>query len=153
LLGRVLAPIDRDDLTVRIAVYANDVAEIVEPTLNPYLRRWDHRARSERPLVHGAVPVRQSDLDKWLPLEHGVEILFEGPSKPAQQRAGEYWQIPARTTLGDVLWSHTGSTPARLPPHGPRHHYAPLAIVHWNGSAVSSVTPARRTFTALALPE
>lgn len=81
LLGRVLA-LDPDAMTVRVAVYAADLAEVAEGTLHPYLRRWDQRDEAERGLHLGAVPVRQSELGAWLALERGVEIRFEAP--PAQ---------------------------------------------------------------------
>lgn len=161
LLGRVLAPIDRDDLSVRVAVYAKDITEITEGTLHPYLRRWDHRPSAKRGLVRGAVPVRQSNLNEWLPLENGVEVRFEGPTgknKDAEQRAGDYWQIPARVATGDVIWpTEDGGTghermPVPLTRHGPIHHFAPLAIVAWNGSNVS-VVRVRRTFESIAKPE
>jgi hypothetical protein len=159
LLGRVLAPIDRDDLAVRVAVYAHDIAEITEGTLHPYLRRWDHRPSAKRGLVRGAIPVRQSELGQWLALENGVEVQFEGPpEQPMQpeQRAGDYWQIPARVATGDVIWptEESGAAPERKPVHltrhGPTHHFAPLAIVHWNGSTVTSVFGVRRKFDPIA---
>ncbi|RYZ03490.1 MAG: hypothetical protein EOO73_27530 [Myxococcales bacterium] len=161
LLGRVLAPIDRDDLTVRIAVFADDLAEIAEGTLHPYLRRWDHRPSAKRPLERGAIPVRQADLDRWLPLEDGVEVLFAGPPKEQgvqeapEQRSGDYWQIPARVASGDVLWPSTGSgdpavkTPLAIKPHGPHHHYAPLAIVLRGGTGIDHVIGVRRRLKPL----
>jgi len=161
LLGRVLSPIDRDDLTVRIAVYADDISELVEATLYPYLRRWDHGPTAVRSHERGAIAVRQSDLDKWLPLEDGVEVWFDSSTPTGavpQQRAGDYWQIPARAATGDVLWPTTivSGNPSvrkqtRVPPHGPHHHYAPLLAVMWESGSITTLE-ARRIFPRLALP-
>jgi hypothetical protein len=156
LLGRVLA-VDPDAMTVRVAVYAPDLAEIAEGTLHPYLRRWDQRDEGARKLHLGAVPVTQADLGAWLPLERGVEIRFEAPpaqpQRPPEQRAGDHWQIPARVATGDVLWPRNPSvTPpadpaALVPPHGPQHHYAPLAFVSVPAGTIIDV---RRRFGPLA---
>lgn len=161
LLGRVLAPIDVDAMTVRVAVYAPDLAEIAEGTLHPYLRRWDQRDEAARALHLGAVPVRRSELGAWLALEHGIEVRFEPPparplptDRPLEQRAGDHWQIPARVATGDVLWPRDPSIdpsahPAALvAPHGPHHHHAPLAFVTVPGGAVTDV---RRRFKPLAV--
>lgn len=164
LLGRVLAPIDRDTMTVRVGVFATDaeIAEIAEGTLHPYLRRWDQKETRERPLWAGAIPVREHDLDTWLPLEDGVEVKFERPAKETkvkalEQRAGDYWMIPARTVTGDVLWPtvETGSATvaALVPPHGPHHHYAPLALFAWSGNAIGEIGTTRRIFLPAAVPE
>jgi hypothetical protein len=188
-LGRVLAPIDPDDLTVSIAVYAPDETTVAEISQHPYLRRWDQRRSPERELRDGAVPVTRDDLNKWLPLEDGVQIMFEGDPKedasdarPPEVRAGDYWMIPARTATGDVLWPtveaglppgrtpqpaepaarrierlETGaappSVPKLVPPHGPQRHYAPLAILAWNGNAVTLRVGVRKQFGPLAYHE
>lgn len=161
-LGRVLAPIDTDELTVRLAMYPDDIAELPENTLHPYLRRWDQRSHADRKLTRGAVAVRRSELDKWLPLEDGVEVLFErakleAGKSDAEQRSGDYWLIPARTATGDVIWPSVApgtSQPARLAPHGPIHHYAPLALLAWNGNALTTGPyGVRRSFSPLAINE
>jgi Family of unknown function (DUF6519) len=145
LLGRVMAPIDRDAMTVRVAVFAPDLAEFPDSALHPYLRRWDQRDAPNRKLVAGAVPVLAADLGQWLALEDGVEVKFEQPSAntAVDQRAGDYWQIPARVATGSVLWPQDGSTPdpkpLLVPPHGPHHHYAPLAFVFLSPARTVSV--------------
>jgi hypothetical protein len=159
LLGRVMAPIDRDAQTVRVAVFSNDITESAEGTLHPYLRRWDQRGTARHKLWRGAVPVRTSELGTWLALEDGIEVKFDAATT-SEQRSGDYWQIPARTATGDVLWpqepqAQPGNTvedvPAFVRPHGPQHHYAPLAYVFV--AANSSVFGVRRQFAPVAIPE
>ena len=159
LLGRVLAPIDRDAMTVRVAVFARDIAEITEATLHPYLRRWDQRGTPRSKLWRGAIAVRTTDLGNWLPLENGVEVKFENAT--SEQRAGDYWSIPARVATGDVLWPQVqpanqqigpaDDVPELLPPHGPQHYYAPLAYVFLGAN--NNIFGVRRRFAALAVPE
>ncbi len=106
-------------------------------TKHPLLRRWDHQegdpTRGEAKLgADGALLVEE---DKWLTLEDGVQIQFQ---KGGNYRSGDYWLIPARTATGDVEWpQEKGATgapiPAARPPHGVKHHYAPLAIITLNG--------------------
>ena len=88
------------------------------PALHPLLRRWD-----------GAL----ADVTEggWLDLEAGVQVQFPGSTSgpPAQYRNGDYWLIPARTILGDVIWPEDNTGPRALPPAGVAYHYAPLAYV------------------------
>ena len=108
------------------------------PALHPLLRRWD-----------GAVAdVTESD-SVWLDLEAGVQIQFPGVTgtEPAQYRAGDYWLIPARTVLGDVLWPQDDTGPQALSPAGIIYHYAPLAFVP---PGTSDPTVVRETFGPVA---
>ncbi len=55
-------------------------------------------------------------------------------------RTGDYWLIPARTIIGDVLWPQDLSgNPDPLPPHGVKHHYALLAVTFFGGIDVVKV--------------
>jgi len=117
----------------------------VRPRCHPYLRRWDQRDTASRKLVAGAVPVTSTDLGQWLALEDGIEVKLEAPTGNVSpdQRAGDYWQIPARIATGNVLWPQEGTPPETkpmlVPPHGPHHHYAPLALVFMTNNKVVSV--------------
>ena len=73
----------------------------------------------------------------WLTIEDGLVVLFQPESEPTY-RAGDYWLMPARVALGDVLWP-TDSTgaPKAQPPHGVEHHYAPLAVIDVRPDEVS----------------
>ncbi|MGP4090069.1 DUF6519 domain-containing protein, partial [Streptomyces sp. KR55] len=106
------------------------------PHLHPFLRRWDHHEGPKRKgrttaLRGGAVPVTEGE---WLPLEDGVEVYF---AKGGSYRTGDHWIIPARTATGSVEWP---ADPARRPllqaPAGIARHYAPLALIKGEGSAV-----------------
>ncbi|MEU0191201.1 DUF6519 domain-containing protein [Streptomyces afghaniensis] len=104
--------------------------------LNPYLRRWDHHGGPKRKgrttaLRGGAVPVTEGE---WLSLEDGVEVYF---AKGGTYRTGDHWIVPARTATGSVEWP---VDPARRPllrgPAGIARHFAPLALIKGEGSAV-----------------
>ncbi|PNG19358.1 DUF6519 domain-containing protein [Streptomyces cahuitamycinicus] len=104
--------------------------------LNPYLRRWDHHGGPKRKgrstdLRGGAIPVTEGE---WLPLEDGVEVYF---AKDGGYRTGDHWIVPARTATGGVEWP---VDPARRPllrgPAGIARHFAPLALIKGEGSAV-----------------
>jgi len=92
---------------------------------------------------------------QWLNLESGVQVLFAGlkpdvpqDEGPASYRSGDYWLIPARTVLADVIWSQDDSGPRALPPLGVAYHYAPLAFVPDSGAP----RDLRSTFNPIALP-
>ncbi|GHI09584.1 hypothetical protein AQI88_27720 [Streptomyces cellostaticus] len=106
------------------------------PHLHPFLRRWDHHEGPRHKgrtaaLKGGAVPVTEGE---WLSLEDGVEVYF---AKGGGYRTGDHWLIPARTATGSVEWP---ADPARRPllqaPAGIARHFAPLALVRGEGSAV-----------------
>lgn len=123
-----------------------------EPSRHPYLRRWDHKEGSSTKgvpkLVKGALAVTEGvDDAAWLNLEHGVQIRF---TPGAVYRAGDYWQIPARTATGDVEWPGDEGELVAWPPHGPVHHYAPLAQLTVDGAGKIGVRQLRRTIKPAA---
>ena len=90
------------------------------PALHPLLRRWE------------ADMADVTEGTDWLDLEDGIQVQFPGSAthgEPAQYRSGDYWLIPARTVLGDVIWPQDSSGPQALPPAGIHYHYAALAFV------------------------
>ena len=120
------------------------------PERHPVLTRWDQKAGDPKKggleLKEGAALIRESS-STWLKLENGIEVQFQ-PSDPAQHyRAGDYWLIPARTATGSVEWPQTNGEPVALPPGGIDHHYAPLAIVKFDGNAMALWRPFRLTFS------
>jgi hypothetical protein len=161
--------IDRPSLTVRLSAAPGSNTGRA-PEKHPLLRRWDQKAGdpSEGGLElgpDGAALIVQSDAggdgDHWLELENGVEIQFQAPVAGEPDpiyRTSDYWLIPARVATGDVEWpteapidSQTDATPSpvALPPAGVTHHYAPLAEVKVDATAVTITDAITRTFTPL----
>jgi hypothetical protein len=123
-----------------------------EPARHPYLRRWDHRegsaAKGIPKLVKGALAVTEgADEAAWINLEDGVQIRFQ---PGGIYRAGDYWQIPARVATGDVEWPGDEGQPEPRPPHGPEHHYAPLAHLALDGAGNVTIKKLRKTFKPAA---
>ena len=89
--------LDRDPAAVIGATGTN-------PALHPLLRRWDAALAT---VTEGG----------WLDLEAGVQVQFPGSggAEPAQYRSGDYWLIPARTVLADVIWPQGDAGPQALP--------------------------------------
>jgi hypothetical protein len=113
-----------DDMTVTLdtaggaapPIYAED-----DPR-RPLLRLWDS-------------PGELTANDDWIPLEDGVEVKFEANGT---YKTGDYWTFPARVATGDVEWPQEKGAdgklaPAARPPRGVIHHYAPLAVISFNG--------------------
>ena len=113
-------------------------------THHPLLRRWDHPGdRKDKDLAGALQIAERDDTDAglqggWIDLEDGVQIWF---AKGGQYRVGDYWLVPARTATGDVDWPDELGPDGRPrldadgnvigaaePPHGPRHHYAPIML-------------------------
>jgi len=105
---------------------------------NPKVRLWNQMATDAIVLADdSAIPVQESpagataDHIVWLDLEDGVQIQF---SNGGNYRTGDYWWFPARVATGKVEWPQADDlNPQPLPPHGVKHHYAPLGFVSWNG--------------------
>lgn len=141
-----------------------------DPARHPLLRRWDHQgvisdtAPEGRPKQadDGALCIEkkeeeEEEEDTWLNLEDGIQVCFvpvQGEdSQPHQYRTGDYWLIPARTAIGDVLWPGPAGNPEAQPPHGVEHHYAPLAIIQVNNDGVTTVeNDCRRVFEPITRP-
>lgn len=117
-----IVEVDRERLAVQVH---QDVA--VKEQEGLLLRRWDHKAATTA--ADGAVPVGDG---AEIEVEQGIKLRFVSGAQYAQS---SYWLIPARTEIRDILWKRTSSEPdpakaAMLQtPHGPAHHFAPLALV------------------------
>lgn len=134
-----------------------------DPKKHPLLRRWDQRAGTGKKggepklLKDGTIQIKEGKTeDTWITLEDGVQIQFQpvggtiethsgsGGGPGHVYRTGDYWLIPARTIIGDVLWPQETDTqtgmpylsghPEALPPHGVKHHYALLAVISFSGN-------------------
>jgi hypothetical protein len=101
--------------------------------------------------------------DEWIELESGIRVRFDAsPDAAVDHRylTGDYWTIPARTSVGDVLWPKLPNTgqpqqlePESLAPHGVEHQFAPLAIITVAGNnEVKMEADLRLTFKPLAAP-
>lgn len=129
-------------------------------------------------IVDGAIALAEGE---WINLEDGISVRFSAPHKrdtvtkadaaaagvavealgnrldvpPLDEtmtyRAGDYWLIPARTAIGDVLWPSDGDAPAASAPHGVERHVAPLGVVAFDGQGQFSLLhDLRKAFTPLA---
>lgn len=106
---------------------------------NAKIRRWES---------DGAEAVSTAD---WIELEDGVQIRFSPAASHNQFQTGDYWQIPARTIPGDVLWpvDETSGDPEFQPRHGIHHYYCPLALVSFTGNGWGTPTDCRPQFPPL----
>ncbi|MHB8595723.1 MAG: DUF6519 domain-containing protein [Ktedonobacteraceae bacterium] len=101
------------------------------------LRRWDYKqgdtSQSTTP-TFADDDALQIVPNQALILEDGIEITFVEDAittTPTVYRTGDYWLIVARTAHGTI--ENNGVT---LPPHGVKHHYAPLAYVELNDGSI-----------------
>ncbi|MCU0286337.1 MAG: LamG domain-containing protein [Acidobacteria bacterium] len=110
----------------------------IYPDRHPLVRLWDQKdkelkednpeiGKNEQLLAGGVIPLRGGE---WMQLEEGIEIYFEGGGI---YHHGDYWWIPARSG-NEIQWPVNNHEPISLPPHGIRHHYAPLAIVEYRSN-------------------
>lgn len=121
------------------------------------VRRWDQSEKEGLQLVNWAVPVKEAIAEAdWIELEDGVQIQFlpAGANLQHHYRTGDYWLIPARVATGNIEWpvklDASGNTiPIPKPPHGIRHHYAPLAALTPLAASGWSVGDCRCQFPSL----
>ncbi|KAB7743197.1 hypothetical protein GA707_13830 [Nostocoides sp. F2B08] len=154
-----VARVDSDKRTVSLTGFADDTGR--DPAMNPALRRWDHVVADHSTGDAGALLVREATDpdDAWIELEDGVSVQFLASTdgKPHDYRTGDYWLIPARTTIGAVLWPEEtvdGSwLPMPRPPEGVSHHYAPLAIGSLSANGAWTFTrDCRHQFSPMSSP-
>jgi hypothetical protein len=139
---RTLFQVTAIDAANRIVTLDSDPAGSIggtgtDPTRHPLLRRWDSG-------------MKQVTEGQWDDLELGVQVQFPGSGdteKPASYRTGDYWLIPARTVLADVIWPQDASGPSAMRPTGIAYHYAPLAFVSVGDGQITPLCP---TFDAFA---
>ncbi|HEY1345682.1 MAG TPA: DUF6519 domain-containing protein [Streptosporangiaceae bacterium] len=98
---------------------------MLDHSAHPKLRRWDGQSAITSP------PTPQA----WTKLEKGLEVQFLAGTF----RHGDYWLIPARTAttadIGTIDWPlDDDKQPFATGPDGNRHHYAPLALVDFDGA-------------------
>lgn len=160
VLRRITA-VDPDRMTVTLDERPHITH--ADAKLHPWLRRWDHGQR--RAANDDAMRMDDAsntlyvveDEDTWIELEDGVRIQFANSNSddPHVYRPGDYWLIPARTAIGDVVWPRTPSGNGEYdaegsPPHGVEHHFAPLAIVSVGVNGTVTPEPLRLHFDPLA---
>jgi hypothetical protein len=113
---------------------------------HPVVRRWDHReARNDRSGFKGGAIVLDESRDFYL-LEAGIKIAFPPLAGNANgetvYRPGDYWLIPARPAIGDILWPQDQSKTGQarylpLEPAGVEHVYAPLMLIDMIAGALT----------------
>ena len=117
------------------------------------VRCWDQRKVSDIKLLDGAVLGEER---VWLELENGLEVYFETGGR---YRSGDYWLIPARVVNGSIEWrvelnvngtarsdANGNEIPRALKPNGVKHHFAPLAMLTWNGNTLRIKEDCRCSF-------
>lgn len=109
---------DNASIMVEDAIDLDDALSTIGPR-RWFIRKWDHLADREH---GGAVPISEG-VD--ILLENGVVIEFE---PGGQYRRGDYWLIPARPSIGNIIWETDGECLGFKEPHGPERHIAPLAL-------------------------
>lgn len=103
----------------------------------PLIRKWDQTSNGKQSLRNGTLLVER---ETWFHLESGIWAQFHLGGSP---RPGDHWQIPTRTHAPPRDW------PTADPPHGPSHHYAPLAIVSRSAGVWRVERDCRQTFDSL----
>ena len=111
---------------------------------HPLLRRWDGPVA---PITEVQDPSSEFTL-----LENGVQVQFLTQDTASQYRSGDYWLIPARVALGDIIWPFgpDGKTRQKLPPRGIARHFAPLAS--WRVGKAQGFIDLRKLFDGLGGP-
>lgn len=104
-----------------------------DSALHPKLRLWNQQGGSK---IADGVPVAAGPIA----LEDGLQIEFQGTSFAT----GDYWLIPTRTaidsTVGNIEWpEQSPGVPAWLPAYTENHHYAPLALVGFDGQQFQQI--------------
>ena len=133
--------VNREDMTVTVHLPITPLRPYREGMV---LRRWDHRNATVG--TDGAIPLNKgNDVE----IEEGIRVCF---ASDGNYVPGTYWLIPARAAIRDILWERNPDPKAGpadaafpLPPHGPAHHYAPLALANID----NTITDVRREMKSI----
>lgn len=96
---------------------------------NPKVRRWDSA---------GAINAKPATADTWIPLENGIEVMFD---QGATYQAGDYWLIPARPSQGGIEWPQSGGVPLPQPAQRTEHLYYPVTLIDFDATPDPVSTP------------
>lgn len=116
-------------------------ASLADVGATPIVRRWE------------SAPKQVSV--SYTALEGGIEVSFPTGGDVA---IGDYWLIPARTsrlaygvvaTHGTIEWPWSPDGNVALPPLGPVHHTAPLAVLDHSAAGWTLVGDCRHLFPPL----
>lgn len=132
-----LAQVDRVDGD-QLVLKAGSATGSIDPgdfPVAPRVRRWDGI---------GTVPADGSDVS----LELGVKVRFSSAAEGAYL-SQSYWTFTARAATHDVDWPKTAGVADLLPAEGPRHSYARLAVVSFDGTNWTVERDCRELFAPL----
>lgn len=142
-LAQVAPETDGTDLAKGIVVVNADLGAYIDKA-RVKIRRWDHKATGETSIhSDGAILVTEG---AYVPLEMGVEVCFQNGGN---YQTGDYWLIPARTRVRDVLWPKDGGNARFQERHGIEHSCCALALVAWKNGAWDYPHDCRRLFPPL----
>jgi hypothetical protein len=142
------------DSSVVITPIVNDLLQVLEVRPNDTSVRLSAKPAGPVATEHAilrrwAAPATPARADRWFDLSDGVEVQF-AESKSATHshfRTGDYWLIPARTALANVIWDTDANGPIFEAPHGVDHHFAPLMLFTQGATASTSY---RRSFLPIS---
>ncbi|HEY5756512.1 MAG TPA: DUF6519 domain-containing protein [Steroidobacter sp.] len=109
---------------------ASDVIDFTQYRTQPKVRRWNGIGIVAASAVN----------DGYIELEAGVEVKFDA----GKYASGDYWQIPARTATGGILWPFAKSQP----PLGIKHRYCRLAVMEFDGAQFTAIHDHRCRYPA-----
>ena len=127
------------------AIRLADAAADTTLARHPRLRRWDMVTKGPPDTVTVTTDGIVVQPNVEVPLEDGISVTFDGGTF----HDGDYWLIPARTSIGDIEWPKDGTNPRALPPVGVRHHYCRLGYVQRSGSKLVLLSDCRNKFPPL----
>jgi hypothetical protein len=127
------------------AIRLADAATDTTLARHPRLRRWDMVTKGPPDNVTVTTSGIAMQPGVEVPLEDGISVTFSNGT----YHDGDYWLIPARTSIGDIEWPRDGTTPRALPPAGVRHHYCRLGYVQRSGQKLVLLTDCRDKFPPL----
>lgn len=98
------------------------------------IRVWSHAdgIDDNRDLLAQGVLLARAGEGTWHPLEAGIQVNFTG-DEPYRRK--DFWWIAARAVLQNILWPpdvdppRSPPWPEALPPFGPEHVFAPVALL------------------------
>jgi hypothetical protein len=152
------------------------IAEVDLPQLEPLIRQWDAAHPDVAFLPNTADPDgHYFYLRAWHRLDdEDDDVLLDTASGPDNHallrrqgllpefngsgRAGDFWVVAARPNTPQQITPWNLTQPGGVPPHGPRHVYAPLALVtfrpptageHENTEVVEAFHDCRQRFRPL----
>ena len=136
---------DVDPEAMTVLLETSPTVKADNSTQHPMLRRWDQG--TDKSASPDGIRIDEGPSASFA-LEDGIRVRFGtslDKNQPHRYRTGDFWLIPARAAIANIIWPRKNGEALPQTPKGVEHHYAPLAVVEMKLDGTGSVVLLRKS--------